>query len=97
MKLKFQLSELAQKDLENIWEYTYSNWSVKQADKYIKQIIEQVEFLCHNAEVGRLIPAIKPKHRMYRVNSHLIIYKFDSHFLKVDRVLHERMDNKNRI
>ncbi|EPR71065.1 hypothetical protein ADICYQ_0656 [Cyclobacterium qasimii M12-11B] len=37
MKLKFQLSRLANNDLENIWEYTFTNWSLKQADNYPNQ------------------------------------------------------------
>jgi len=38
VKLNYQLSRLAEKDLEDIWEYTYLNWTSKKADKYIKQI-----------------------------------------------------------
>ena len=30
MKLKFEISELALEDLENIWEYTVEQWSNTQ-------------------------------------------------------------------
>jgi len=97
MKLEYQLSKLAIKDLENIWEYTFANWSLKQADKYIKQIISQINKVCLNPEIGRPIFNVKPKHRMKKINSHLIIYKVDNHTLKVDRILHEKMDIENQL
>ena len=34
MKLKFEISELALEDLDNIWEYTVEQWSNEQANKY---------------------------------------------------------------
>jgi plasmid stabilization system protein ParE len=36
MKLKFEISELALKDLENIWEYTVEQWSNEQANKILQ-------------------------------------------------------------
>ena len=35
---------------------------------------------------------IKAKHRMLKVNSQLIIYKAENQIIKIDRILHERMD-----
>ena len=57
--MKFQLSRLAINDLENIWEYTYTNWSLKQADNYVKQIMTQIDNICINPELGRQIISIK--------------------------------------
>jgi plasmid stabilization system protein ParE len=34
MKCKFEISELALEDLDNIWEYTVEQWSKEQANKY---------------------------------------------------------------
>jgi toxin ParE1/3/4 len=97
MKLKFQLSRLANNDLENIWEYTFTNWSLKQADIYVKQIITQINKVCNNPELGRQIFSIKPNHRMIKINSHFLVYKVDGEYLKIDRIVHERMDIPNRI
>lgn len=97
MNLKYQLSKLAEKDLEVIWDYTYANWSIKKADKYINQIIIQIGKVCSNPELGRSLTEIKPEHRMLKVNSHLIIYKIEDEILKVDRILHEKMDIENRL
>ncbi|WP_339926238.1 type II toxin-antitoxin system RelE/ParE family toxin [uncultured Cyclobacterium sp.] len=97
MRLKFQLSRLASNDLENIWEYTYTNWSLRQADNYVKQIMNQINNICINPELGRQIISIKPNHRMIKINSHFIVYKVDGEVLKIDRIVHERMDIPNRI
>jgi len=97
MKLEFQLSKKAELDLENIWEFTFTNWSIKQADKYINQIVDQINKICLNPKVGRPIFKVKPHHRMKKINSHLIIYTIDNHTLKVDRILHEKMDIENQL
>lgn len=97
MKAQYQLSKLAQLDLENIWEYSCKNWSIKQADKYVKQVISQIEKLFKNTEIGKSIINIKPNHRMKKVNSHLVIFKVENQILKVDRILYERMDIKNQL
>ena len=97
MKLTYQLSELAEKDLENIWDYTFKHWSIKQADKYINQIIKQIDKICSNPEIGRSISGIKLKHRMSKINSHMIIYKVENRMLQVDRILHKKMDIDNQL
>ena len=97
MKLEFQLSRLAINDLENIWEYTFTNWSLRQADNYVKQIMTQINNVCKNPELGRQIFSIKPNHRMIKINAHFIVYQVDGELLKVDRIVPERMDIPNRI
>ena len=97
MKLTYQISRLAKRDLENIWNYTVTIWSIKQADKYIKQIVKQIDKICLTPEIGRQIFRIKPNHRMIKINSHLIVYKIEKKIVKIDRIIHERMDIKTQI
>jgi hypothetical protein len=40
MKFNFEISKLALKDLNNIWEYSTDQWSKQQANRYYKEIIE---------------------------------------------------------
>lgn len=97
MTLEFYLSKIARKDLENIWKYTFTNWSLKQADKYAKKIFNQINKVCSNPEMGRSIFQIKPNHRMTKVNSHLIVYKLEDSIVKIDRILHLNMEIENRL
>ena len=39
---KYQLTIAAVKDLEEIWIYTYKNWSFEQADRYYNLIIDEI-------------------------------------------------------
>ena len=97
MKLEFHLSRLASRDLENIWEYTFKNWSLKQADNYVKQIMIQISNVCSNPQLGRQISSIKLGHRIIKINYHFIVYKVEGQYLKIDRIVHERMDISNRL
>ena len=97
MNLNYELSKVAEKDLEEIWIYTFETWSNKQADKYINAIIQKIQLICKNPEIGRQLINIKPDHRMLKINFHLIIYKFEANKIKIDRVLHQRMEIKNNI
>ena len=97
MKLNYKLSELAKIDLEEIWMHTASQWSVNQANSYYRLIINEIERICHNPEIGRSIGDIKKQHRVQTVKSHLIIYKTDRENLYVDRILHQRMDIASRL
>ena len=91
-KIKFELSQLAQNDLEDVWIYTVKNWSINQANRYYKLIIEEINALCSNPEIGKSISKIKKLHRVLPIKSHLIIYKIANDTIWIDRVLHKSMD-----
>ena len=40
---KYYLTNLAVNDLAEIWEYTYEEWSEKQANKYYKLLLESFQ------------------------------------------------------
>lgn len=95
MKLNYQLSKLALDDLEDIWEYTFETWSKTQANRYYKEIIQGIDVICKNPEIGKSIEEIKSNHRIRKVKFHLIVYKVKNNIIFVDRILHERMDIDN--
>ena len=49
----YRLSPLAEADLENIWLYTFKNWSLEQADGYQREIIAAIEQLAQRIKTGR--------------------------------------------
>jgi len=75
MRLNFQISTLALKDLENIWEYTVEQWSKEQANIYYNEIFAAIDKICENSDTGKPIDEIKKGLRRIIVKSHLIIYK----------------------
>jgi toxin ParE1/3/4 len=40
--MKYVISIEASKDLENIWLYTFENWSQEQADRYFNHNIDEI-------------------------------------------------------
>jgi len=49
--MRYKISIEAQNDLENIWLYTFENWSTEQADRYYDLILDEIEYLAKNSEV----------------------------------------------
>ena len=92
MKLKFEISEFALEDLNNIWEYTVEQWSKEQANKYYNEIFSAIDKICENSDTGKPIDEIKKGHRRTNVKSHMIIYKVKGSTIYIDRILHQKMD-----
>lgn len=92
MIFDFEISNLALKDIDDIWEYTAKHWSKQQANKYYKDIFEVINEICRNTASGKPIDHIKKGHRRINVNSHMIIYKVQEETIYIDRILHQKMD-----
>jgi len=92
--MSFEISFKAAEDLEKIWLYTFENWSKEQADRYIKLIFDEIEYLTMNPMSGRDFSFIRKNYRYSKVKSHLIFYKHSKKQAKIQvvRVLYERMD-----
>lgn len=85
-------------DLNDIWVYTIDEWSEKQADKYYAAI----EFACtqigKNPELGKEYDGISKNLLGLRTGKHIIFYQVISKDrIEVVRILHEKMDLKNRL
>lgn len=95
---KYRISKQAINDLNDIWVYTLQKWSKKQADRYHNLIFEEIEFLVDNFLIGKSIEHIRKNYRVTKVKSHLIFYrKVEDDIVEIVRILHQRMDIKNRL
>lgn len=95
---KVILRQEAIDDLNDIWVYTIGEWSENQADKYYSAI----EFACtqigKNPELGQEYDGISKNLLGLRTGKHIIFYQVISKDrIEVVRILHERMDLKNKI
>ena len=97
MKLPFVISKKAVTDLEEIWLYTFENWSISQADRYYNLIFDEINFICKNSTAGKSMEHIRKGYRASKVKSHLIFYRVTNNTIEVIRILHERMDIENRL
>ena len=95
---EYIISEKALEDLNNIWIYTAENWSVEQANRYYNLIVDEIEYVSENFETAKDFDKVRKNYKYSKVKSHLVFYKKTEYTeLEVVRILHERMDIKNRI
>ncbi|MCO5239338.1 MAG: type II toxin-antitoxin system RelE/ParE family toxin [Chitinophagaceae bacterium] len=94
-KISFQASE----DIENIWLYTFENWSLEKADRYVNLIFDEIEYLADNPNSGKDFNHIRKNYRCSKVKSHIIFYRLTDkqNNIEIIRVLHQRMDIENRL
>ncbi len=85
-------------DLNDIWDYTFENWSEKQADKYYKIIRLTYDGIGENPDIGKEYDEISKKLLGLKSGKHIIFYQLISdNEIEILRILHERMDLKNRL
>jgi toxin ParE1/3/4 len=95
---KFFLTNKAVEDLSGIWNYTYENWSEQQADKYYELLIDTCKRIAEKPSIGKHYDQIDKNILGYRTNQHIIFYRIIApEEIEVIRILHGRMDLKNRI
>jgi len=96
--MKLKISQKAQEDLINIWEYTYKNWSLIQADRYYQIIINCINEVRKQPDLGKNYGFIRNGYRANKVKSHIVFYRLTSEDeIEIIRILHQRMDLKNRL
>ena len=97
--MSYRISVRASKDIENIWLYTFENWSQEQADRYINLIFDEIEYLFQNANSGKDFSYVRKDYRCSKVKSHLIFYKKTEkqNEIEIIRILHQRMDVENKL
>lgn len=85
-------------DLNDIWNYTFEKWSEKQADKYYAIIKLTCHGIGENPDSGKEYGGISKDLLGLQAQKHIIFNKLISvDRIEVVRILHERMDLKNRL
>jgi toxin ParE1/3/4 len=95
---KVILRQEAIDDLNEIWQYTFNEWSEVQADKYYATIKFHCLQIGKNPKLGREFPEIAEK--LFGLNSgkHIIFYQIlEENDVEIIIILHERMDLINKI
>lgn len=97
--MMYKISNEAQHDIEKIWLYTFENWSIEQADRYYNLILDEIEYLAENPQVGKDYSHVRKDYLRSKVKSHFIFYKLNKKekLIEIIRVLHQQMDIENRL
>ena len=96
---KYLLTRKAVEDLADIWNYTFDEWSERQADDYYNMLIASCQKITTNPWLfGKRYDEIFDGLRGFKAGKHLLFYRIlDSGDVKIIRILHERMDLRNKI
>lgn len=95
---EYKLTNRAVEDLSKIWDYTFEVWSEKQADKYYEELISNCQEIAENPDLGKNYKGISKQLLGLKVNRHIIFYRtLNPDYVEVIRILHERMDLRERI
>lgn len=95
---KVVLRQEAIDDLNSIWFYTFETWSETQADKYYTTIKMACNGIADNPNVGKEYDGINKNLLGVKSEKHIIFYQIiNLERIEIIRILHERMNLKNRI
>lgn len=89
--LKLKLSPKANDDLEEIFEYSFNNWGINQAEKYQDDLYNAMLLISNNPNIG-VDYYFKEGCRKFHINKHFIFYKLENKSCVIIRILHEKMD-----
>ncbi|MBA4160986.1 MAG: plasmid stabilization protein ParE [Novosphingobium sp.] len=94
----FELSPEADRDLEDIFDYTARQWGVDQADRYLIELETGVEAFVTGSKHFRHWPEINPRLRSIRCQRHhIFLIEREQRAPLIVAILHEKMDLITRI
>ena len=91
-KESYVLSEIADEDLEDIFDYTTTEFGLEQAEKYLFEIEEVFQNLLINPELGKIRNEIKEGLYSFPKDNHIIFYRILENHIRIVRVLHGSRD-----
>ena len=86
------LSEIADKDLEDIFDYTFDEFGFDQAEKYLLEIEEIFQNLIINPQIEKKRDEIKQGLYSFPKDNHIIFYRILDNHIRIVRVLHGSRD-----
>lgn len=91
----YKLSKAAERDLEQLYRYTITQFSVIQANHYLEELERALILLAEFPAMGRSAEMIRPNLRSYVHQSHTIYYRIREKDILIVRVINQRMDHKS--
>lgn len=88
----FELTEAADRDLTEIYRYSYLNFGTGQADAYLSALELCFARLAQFPQIGRSIDHVRRGYFRFEHARHTVFYVRIEQGVRIVRVLHERMD-----
>jgi toxin ParE1/3/4 len=88
---KYTLSQKASTDLANIFQYTYKNFNVIQAESYLLELEECFIMLSNEPGLAHKVEDIRKDYFRYLFRKHAVYFKARKDDIFIIRVLHQQM------
>ena len=88
----YQFTENAERDLENIIDYTVHQWGEEQAHTYLDGLENHGQLLADNPDLGVKRENIAEGLLSFPYESHVLYYVKQPHGITILRLLHGHMD-----
>lgn len=94
MIYEIKLTKQAQRDLDDIIDYTLQRWGHEQMGRYVRELGATIEQLAERpTRQGRSLDELKPGLRYERHRQHyFIFYRVEGQRVEILRILHQRRD-----
>jgi len=93
----YKLQPEAEKDLEDIWNYTVEKWGVEQAIRYVDELDLAFQLLARTPLISRERVEFTPPVRIHHHKKHLIVYLVRETNIIIVRVLHDSMEVETQL
>jgi len=92
MAAEYRLSARADRDLAEIYVYTFEKFGELQSDRYLLKLHDCLQRLAPEPDRGRVVRDVTGDYRRFDCGSHGIFYQDAPYGIFVVRVLHLAMD-----
>ncbi len=92
MTTGYTIRQIAENDLEQIWLYTFHEWGIDQADKYLHLLLARFLWLSKNPQLGKRRDDIKLGYYCFPEGRHLIFYTMTKSGIDIIGIPHQSMD-----
>lgn len=93
----YELSNAADRDLTDIYTYSYRQFGEAVANRYFSELEECFSHLAEFPRLGRSIEHIRPGYFRFEHQSHTVFYVITDFGVSIIRVLHESMDPERHL
>lgn len=89
---EYRLSPKAQRDLDDIFDYTVERWGLRQAIRYTDLIEAACTRLAETPLASQDCAMIRPGYRRKNVEQHAIYFRQTGYGIAIIRILYQKMD-----
>lgn len=85
----YSLRKQAERDIEEIVEFTIEKWGIVQAGKYVNGLIALFSMLADRPMIGRPATRVRSDLRRIEHGSHIVFYVLVTAGIRIERILHK--------